>query len=74
MATKTISITEDAYERLNSIKYSNESFSEVIKRVTSQISLIKLAGLLSKESVNILENSVLEGRKRSIQRRGMMIK
>jgi len=74
MATKTISITEDAYERLNSIKYNNESFSEVIKRVTSQISLIKLAGLLSKESVNILENSVLEGRKRSIQRRGMMIK
>ena len=54
MATKTISITEDAYERLNSIKYNNESFSEVIKRVTSQISLIKLAGLLSKESVNIL--------------------
>ena len=30
MATKTITITEDAYERLNALKEDYESFSEAI--------------------------------------------
>ncbi len=33
MATKTISIDEEAYKRLKCIQKSNESFSQTIKRV-----------------------------------------
>ena len=33
MATKTISIDIEAYERLRSVRQENESFSQTIKRV-----------------------------------------
>ncbi len=34
MATKSLTITEDAYKRLKSHKRDDESFSEVIERLT----------------------------------------
>lgn len=34
MASKTITITEDAYEKLAAHKREDESFSEVIRRLT----------------------------------------
>jgi predicted CopG family antitoxin len=36
MATKTISIDIEAYERLRSVRQENESFSQTIKRVVKQ--------------------------------------
>lgn len=34
MGTKTISITEEAYERLKAYKRDDESFSDVVNRLT----------------------------------------
>lgn len=34
MATKNISLTEDAYERLKACKREGESFSDVVNRLT----------------------------------------
>lgn len=34
MATKTITVTEEAYERLKAMKREGESFTEVLLRVT----------------------------------------
>jgi len=68
MATKTISITEDAYERLASLRKGNESFSEIIGRITNKVNLRDFFGILSKEEGDRLEKSVKELRARSNNR------
>lgn len=65
MATKTISITEDAYERLKVRKEKNESFTDVINRVTGKRDIMELAGILSKEEGKKLRNYIKVRRKAS---------
>lgn len=62
MATKTLTITEEAYERLARLKKENESFSKVIERITNKRKLSEFAGILSEESANELEDAIKEGR------------
>lgn len=73
MATKTITITEEAYDSLKSLKEESESFSDIIKRISNKTSLLKLAGMLSAKSAVYLEKSILEGRKRSRERRERLV-
>jgi len=68
MATKTISITEEAYERLRIQKGKKESFTDVINRITGKRSLLELAGILSEEEANKLENHIKERRMASRKR------
>ena len=62
MATKTISISEEAYRRLAALKKENDSFSIVINRLTRKKSLLDLFGVLSKEEGDRLEQSIKEVR------------
>ena len=62
MATKTISITEEAYERLRMNKAMNESFTDVINRITGRSSIMELAGVLSSKDADKLEQHIKERR------------
>jgi predicted CopG family antitoxin len=47
MATKSITITNEAYERLASCKGPKDSFSDVVNKLTSKHSFLDLVGVLS---------------------------
>lgn len=73
MATKNISITEEAYERLAGLKKDNESFSEIIITITHGRKLGDFFGILSNSSADKIEKNIAElrakHRKRNIQRK-----
>ncbi|MBS3084061.1 hypothetical protein J4423_04620 [Candidatus Pacearchaeota archaeon] len=59
MATKNISLSEDAYQILSSLRQSEkESFSEVVRRMKKKVKLSDFHGILSKESANQLEENM----------------
>ena len=64
MATKTITVTEEAYRALKGLKDSEESFSKTILRVAKKRSLMEFAGVLSEESGKKLEKAIKEMRRR----------
>ena len=62
MTTKTITVTEDAYEALRSLKGVRESFSKTILRIAKKRPLSDFYGILSKEAGKELEESIREVR------------
>ena len=68
MATKTLTITEDAYDRLAKYKEGNDSFSDVIIKYFPKHSLMELVGIWPHEDVEKLRKSIAESRKRSRER------
>ncbi|WP_368410959.1 antitoxin VapB family protein [Halomarina pelagica] len=68
MATKTISLDEEAYERLKARKQEGESFSDVVKRLAGERSWKEIAGILDDEEADALEAAIGEGRSRSRER------
>ena len=44
MPTKTVSLRESAYEKLRELKKDNESFSDVVERISQNQSLKDLEG------------------------------
>lgn len=66
MTTKTISLKESAYKKLASLKRENESFSDLINRLTREqaFTYADLAGVLSKVTVQTIRE-ISETRKKS---------
>lgn len=68
MATKTISLDEEAYERLKARKKEGESFSETVKRLAGERSWNEVIGILSENEAADLEAAIEEGRTKSRER------
>ncbi|MFB9824664.1 antitoxin VapB family protein [Halobaculum roseum] len=68
MGTKTISLDDEAYERLRAHKREGESFSTVVKRLAGERSWREVAGIWEGEA-DELEAAIEEGRERSRERR-----
>lgn len=63
MAPKTITISEDAYRRLARLKRKQESFSELIQRLTGRHDLMRFVGSISQEFADELEAAVAKTRR-----------
>ncbi len=63
MATKTLTITEDAYDILKSRKKPTESFSEVIVRLSGKRPLASFYGVLGEEAGKALAKEIAETRR-----------
>ncbi len=69
MATKTITVTDESYQMLKSIKQQGESFSELIKRAFSpKRDIMKFAGIISEEDAEGIKASIRELREFSVKR------
>jgi predicted CopG family antitoxin len=62
--SKSIRLSEDAYERLAAHKRDDETFSDVVLRLAGERSLLELAGILSDEEADELRDAVEERRTR----------
>ena len=70
MAVKTITITEEAYERLRMHKGPNESFTDAINKITKKRSIMEFAGILSEEEAEKVKGHIKDSRARSRERMG----
>lgn len=62
MEPKTISLADDAYERLEAERREDESFSDVVRRLTSGVTLADYYGVLDGDTADELE-AVVERRR-----------
>jgi predicted CopG family antitoxin len=62
--SKSIRLSEDAYERLAAHKREEETFSDVILRIAGERSLLELAGILDDEDADAMHAAVEERRER----------
>jgi predicted CopG family antitoxin len=62
VGSRTISVTEDAYERLRRMKKPGESFSDVIRRITRGRSLLELATIMPPEGARKVAEAIERAR------------
>ncbi|WP_074796342.1 antitoxin VapB family protein [Haloferax larsenii] len=62
--SKSIRLSEDAYERLAAHKREGETFSDVVLRLAGERSLIEIAGILSDDEADAMRAAVEERRAR----------
>lgn len=62
--SKSIRLSEEAYERLAAHKHDDETFSEVVLRLAGERSLLEIAGILDDEEAAEVRDAVEKRRER----------
>ncbi len=62
--SKSIRLSEEAYERLAAHKREGETFSDVVLRLAGERSILEIAGVLSDDEADALREAVDERRER----------
>jgi len=62
--SKSVHLSEEAYERLTALRREDETLSEVVVRLTGERSFLELAGILSDEQADALEDAIEDRRER----------
>ncbi|MDG7001928.1 MAG: antitoxin VapB family protein [Nitrososphaerota archaeon] len=73
MGTKTISISDEAYSRLAARKRTNESFTDVINRLTEKKSILELAGVLTASEAKEVRSNIRRVRKENARRLARLV-
>jgi predicted CopG family antitoxin len=68
MGSKNISISDEAYLRLAELKSKNESFTELIYRLTNKTNVLDLKGMVKEDEAKSLEKIIKDSRKLSKER------
>ena len=68
MGSKNISISDEAYLRLSELKSKNESFTELIYRLTNKTNVLDLKGIISEDEGKSLDKNIIDSRKLSKER------
>lgn len=73
MATRTISLADDAYQALLAMKMPGESFTDIVRRLTRRRSLTDLVGVMDPHAAKAVAEAIeatrqerLEARKRRL--------
>ncbi len=74
MPSRTLNVTEEAYDKLSSLKRDRESFTDVILRLAGERSLFDIVGVLDEDQAKKLEARVEQGREKSRRRRNKQLK
>ena len=74
MPTRTIGLSEDAYQRLAAVKTENESFSDVVRRLTGAHFLLKLAGTMDAKTAAHYARRIASARNRESRGRRARVK
>ena len=68
MGSKNISISDEAYLRLSELKLKNESFTELIYRLTNKTNVLDLKGIIKEDEGKSLEKNIRDSRKLTRER------
>ncbi len=68
MGSRNISISDEAYSKLKRLKGRNESFTDVINRLTNKTSILSLRGILSHDEAESTIKRIRESRNTSENR------
>jgi predicted CopG family antitoxin len=74
MGTKNIAISDEAYQRLRSLKKPGESFTELIERMTRQKGILELAGVLTPKEGRLMKEAMARMREQSSNRMQRVVK